>query len=67
MDSKYLTDLVTSCVFDLCALEGDVSQNDFRCSVLEKFNKECLELFEQKNLTTRIYWRDTLNCRMLNY
>ena len=59
-----ISGLKVSCTFDMCALEGDATQNDFRCKVYNTFAATCYE-FSQKNDKKWSFadWREKTNCR----
>ena len=59
MSSDQLTGLISSCSFDLCALEGNASmQATFRCAAYENIAQWCSSL-----LQTTVLWRTPTNCR----
>ena len=63
MDPEKLTNMVDSCVFDLCQVED---QDDLRCKAFEEFNKDCLSLGKELNLQWMFNWRNKTNCRNAN-
>jgi hypothetical protein len=57
---------MVSCKFDLCALEGQSTQDQYRCTTYESLIDMCND-FALKNDKVFDFtgWRTTLNCRML--
>ena len=65
IDPSIVEGEVRACQFDLCALEGDKTQETFRCNAMESFNKKCLDLANKLNLKWKFNWRNVTNCRKL--
>ena len=54
-----------SCKFDLCALEGQSTQDQYRCTTYEQLIGMCNDFgAESDNVFDFTGWRTTLNCRM---
>lgn len=65
MDSSQLEGLISGCVFDMCALEGNEKQDELRCGAFETFTSQCYDIFNTNNIGTVIEWRNFTNCRKL--
>ena len=59
-----LNGVIEGCTFDLCGLEGDKSQDSFRCLAYEQFTVQCNNLlFENGDFNLISNWRSVTNCR----
>jgi hypothetical protein len=48
----------------MCALEGQITQNEYRCSVYSTLVGMCYDYAFKNNLNWDLStWRDTTNCR----
>ncbi len=67
MNSSFINGITTSCLFDMCALEGKiVDQNNKRCNIYSILAGTCYDYANNNNLIFNFAgWRDKTNCRKL--
>lgn len=59
MDKATSEGLFSACVFDMCALENDKDQDEYRCKSYEEISETCYELTN----ATIPNWRKQTDCR----
>jgi hypothetical protein len=52
------------CTFDMCGLEGEPNQNEFRCQAYQKLTDACLDYAGKNDIKDWVFnWRESVNCR----
>ena len=65
MNPTQLSGALSGCVFDMCALEGDQTQNALRCIAYETFTSQCYDVFNFNKQKYLINWREETKCRKM--